>query len=525
MACLKTLVWNCAGLRDGSVLSHKKAFYFEKEHKNNFQTAFFIETHHKSINDITPEILRYQKTHHLVHSPVSENETHAGIIGLISKDFDIIETNDLIQGRILNVKIKNKLDNTEHSISAVYFETNNNLSKEKVQNYINKLREVKQEHANNIILGDFNFIDHEKDKAKGLNNLDKMATNLWMPFLVEMDMVDPFREQNPKRKVWSFMGTGAAGNSRIDRLYVNTINMNNISKTQYILTPFAGHKILSFEKTSLNERGKGYYKMNTSIIKDPKFREIVTETLNEIEELQTNDDILKWITFISTIRSKAMSYSERKGAAKRNLKKALQNEMNDIEEKGIEQDETTMVRYEYTKQMLKRMEEEEIEGYKMRIKFLPSFEKDEPDIAFYSKIEDQKNAKDMITQLAEERNTKVYTDKENIMRISTKFYKQLYTSGKVKEEKQDKLLSNIKTKIKHSQKQILDALIDLEELRIAIFQMKTGKSPGLDGIPVEFYQEYWENIKHLYLAFINKVKTHAFPAGKNTSAIKLIYQC
>ena len=115
------------------------------------------------LNDITPEILRYQKTHHLVHSPVSENETHAGIIGLISKDFDIIETNDLIQGRILNVKIKNKLDNTEHSISAVYFETNNNLSKEKVQNYINKLREVKQEHANNIILGDFNFIDHEKD--------------------------------------------------------------------------------------------------------------------------------------------------------------------------------------------------------------------------------------------------------------------------------------------------------------------------------------------------------------------------
>ena len=524
MAGLKTLVWNCAGLRASSALSHKKAFYFEKEHKNNFQIAFFIETHHKSIDDITPEILRYQNTHHIVQSPVSENETHAGIIGLISKDFDIVETSDLIQGRILNVKIKSRLDNTEHSISAVYFETNNKLSKEKVQNYIKKLREAKQDHPNNMILGDFNFIDHEKDKAKGLNNLDKIATNLWLPFLVDMDMLDPFREQNPKRKVWSFMGTGAAGNSRIDRLYVNTINMNTISKSQYILTPFAGHKILSFERTSLNERGKGYYKMNTSIIKDPKFREMVTETLTEIEELQTNDDILKWVTFLSTVRSKAMSYSRKKGAVKRNLKNALKNEMTEIEEKMIEQDDGMMVRYEYTKQMLKKMEEEEIEGYKMRIKFLPSFEKDEPDIAFFSKIEDKKKAKDMITQLAEERNTSIYTDNENIMRISTKFYKQLYTSDKVNEEKQDKLLSNIKTKINLRQKQILDALIELEELRVAIFQMQTEKSPGLDGVPVEFYQEYWEVIKHLYLAFINKVKIYAFPTGKNTSAIKLIYK-
>ena len=54
--------------------------------------------------------------------------------------------------------------------------------------------------------------------------------------------------------------------------------------------------------------------------------------------------------------------------------------------------------------------------------------------------------------------------------------------------------------------------------------MKKGKSPGLDGIPIEFYQQYWEDIKTYYMAFINKVKTSAFPKGKNTSVIKLIYK-
>ena len=41
-----------------------------------------------------------------------------------------------------------------------------------------------------------------------------------------------------------------------------------------------------------------------------------------------------------------------------------------------------------------------------------------------------------------------------------------------------------------------------EELKEAIFQMLCGKSPGIDGIPVEFYQEFWELIKEHYLNFI-----------------------
>ena len=49
------------------------------------------------------------------------------------------------------------------------------------------------------------------------------------------------------------------------------------------------------------------------------------------------------------------------------------------------------------------------------------------------------------------------------------------------------------------------------------------ESPELDGIPVEFYQEYCEEIKHLYMAFINKVKERAISKTENISVIKIIY--
>ena len=62
-----------------------------------------------------------------------------------------------------------------------------------MQNVVKHLRLENEEQSNNIILGDFNFIDHEKDKTKGLSSQDKAICNIWLPFIAEMDMVDPFR--------------------------------------------------------------------------------------------------------------------------------------------------------------------------------------------------------------------------------------------------------------------------------------------------------------------------------------------
>ena len=56
-----------------------------------------------------------------------------------------------------------------------------------------------------------------------------------------------------------------------------------------------------------------------------------------------------------------------------------------------------------------------------------------------------------------------------------------------------------------------------EEVKIDGFQLLTGKSPGLDGIPIEFYQQYWEQIKEYYMNYINTVKTEGFSNTKNTS--------
>ena len=70
----------------------------------------------------------------------------------------------------------------------------------------------------------------------------------------------------------------------------------------YIQTPFHGHRILSFSKKGHNEHGKGFYKMNTSILKDSQYREMINELVQTISNLETSDPIHKWQTFILIVK-------------------------------------------------------------------------------------------------------------------------------------------------------------------------------------------------------------------------------
>ena len=241
-------------------------------------------------------------------------------------------------GRILGLKLTDTNKEITYQLLVVYLPTNNKFEEEYMQMVVQKLRLPNTENISNyMILGDFNFIDHEKDKTNGLNSKDKQLNKVWGPFIEEMELVDPFREQNPKRKIWSFVGTGVAKNSRIDRIYVNMVNIHDITNIKYIATPFHGHKILAFRIKNDTEWGEGYYKLNTSLFEDEEYDNIVQETIAEIQSLRNRTNIEKWEIFMMTLKTKSIQYSTKRNSAKRKLKNELIRQMSTIE--GSEEEE------------------------------------------------------------------------------------------------------------------------------------------------------------------------------------------
>ena len=104
MASQKIICWNSGGLRATANSTPEKMTFFDKEFPDaNFSIAAFVETHHKSLEDLSDDFLEYQNTHHLLHTPTN-NETHAGIALLLSKNYELISQEEIIPGRLLNVK-------------------------------------------------------------------------------------------------------------------------------------------------------------------------------------------------------------------------------------------------------------------------------------------------------------------------------------------------------------------------------------------------------------------------------------
>lgn len=105
------------------------------------------------------------------------------------------------------------------------------------------------------------------------------------------------------------------------------------------------------------------------------------------------------------------------------------------------------------------------------------------------------------------------------------FYENLYrSSGAMDKISAKDFFSNIKLPtLSSDQVSLLDASITQDEVKTAILSMNTGKSPGSDGFPVEYYKEYIDIITPiLTMVFEEAFQSGLLPPSLNEALISLI---
>jgi hypothetical protein len=98
-----------------------------------------------------------------------------------------------------------------------------------------------------------------------------------------------------------------------------------------------------------------------------------------------------------------------------------------------------------------------------------------------------------------DKNGKSTTDQNEIMEIEVDYYKKNYKSTNPDNDKLKKYIENTKVhnKLSNNESEKCEGEITIEECTNAIFKMKLNKVPGLDGLSVEFYRKFWNNLKKL----------------------------
>ena len=520
-ASQRVFCWNSGGLRSTAHSTSEKMTFFDKEAPNaNFAIAAFIETHHKSKEDLSEDFLEYQNSHHLIHTP-TKNETHAGIALLISKKYDLLSQQEVIPGRLLNIKYA--LNKCEYNMSVFYGPKWKEMNKENIRTVLEFFAKLHKIEDNNIIIGDFNFCENDLDKGKNMDSKDKTVASIWNHVTEDIAIADPFRMQYPRKKIYSF--TAPAGKSRGDRIYISNDRSNSVSNMKYIHTPFnLAHKIMTFDIKEGQKIGPGYWKLNSSILQDKAYKKEIEEVYHSINRQNITDPIDWWNLFHCVVHGVTLEYTQNKAKVKSAVKKVILEKINHYE--TIDTSAMTLKEkeeYIHYKTRYKQIVDQEIQGHIIRTRGQPRYEINEPNIDFFSKLEKRFQNKNTVPELQDTDGT-IKSETNDLIRITHAYYTKLYSSTQTNKIKQQQLLKNIKKTIKASDRQKLDTPLEGKETEDAVFQQADNKSPGPDGVTAEFYKAFWYLIKDNYLRYVNAAKHSAFGKHKNTSVTTIIYK-
>jgi len=123
------------------------------------------------------------------------------------------------------------------------------------------------------------------------------------------------------------------------------------------------------------------------------------------------------------------------------------------------------------------------------------------------------------------KNGKVVKGKEGILYEVKDFYAILFKKEVINEEDEEFLLNQIETKVNEDDKKMCDEEIEKEEIDKAIDQLCNGKSPGLDGLPSEFYKVFKNVLTPiLHDLFIDIYKQKKLSESMKKGIIKIIYK-
>ena len=113
------------------------------------------------------------------------------------------------------------------------------------------------------------------------------------------------------------------------------------------------------------------------------------------------------------------------------------------------------------------------------------------------------------------------------MSMLSDFYKTLYKSKNIEDENIETYLDSVQLDniLTNEQREILEKEPTMEEIRRAIKQIKENKSPGIDGIPIELYKQFWHLLENPYFSMINEsIRNNILPFTTRTAVLSIIHK-
>ncbi len=413
-------------------------------------------------------------------------------------------------GRILILCID--IDGTKICVVNVYAPSSNN-DQEKIE-FVQTLKTMMLEIEDEPIIcgGDFNvYMNPKLDKYQGHGDETGYANNI-KSLCTDFNLIDLWRTLNPETKRYTWRQNNPLRQSRLDYWFVSINLLYNVNDCDIKPSYRSDHSILTldFENANDNQRGSGFWKFNSNLLKDEDYISIVKSIIDQYkkEYEYVDNKGLKWDLIKMEIRKFTIDYSKTQASLKRDYSKEIQLQLNKIEIQMSESPSLELTtKYEELQSDLNNIELEKTNGAILRSK-ANWFEYGERNSKYFHNLEKRNHNVKNITKLIKD--NEEITNEKDILQYEKKFYEQLYSSSQT-EIDDDNIFFNSQNipNLKESEVEFCDMEITVEQCAKALKDLPNDKSPGSDGFNANFYKFFWSDIKELV---IDSFK-HAFHCG------------
>ena len=478
----------------------------------NWQIALLQET--SKLNDESKEKMSEGLQAFVIQNPVTPNSPGCGVATLIKRDLlpHLHSYSYILMDRGISSLVE--LRGEVFNIINVYIHTG---EKEKKDDFT-ALSEAVQGERRVIIGGDLNSISQVSQRISNSENV-RVDTPL-VEFIRHRDLIDlpvVFNKHEPTY-------FGKAGAAMLDRFLAHSTV--EVKGYDVVCCPFSDHSLVRVHlfnhmQENLQHRPKGTWKLNVSLLGD-------SEVMQGLRILWEDWCIYKfsfenhgewWDKGKKKMKQYLIGVGIKKAREKRGKLDSFQIALN----KEVQTINPNFARIGELKNEINKIVEYELEGARVRSRhlLLPREESGSKD--FYAF--ESKNKKTQMIESIFDGEKEVF-ESEKIKNIIYNFYRNLYTTEGIEEESLSKLLEFAQEiNLTDDARNVLNEFFTEAEIKGALLDMNDGKSPGMDGLPKEFYVATWDFLGCDVTETINNALLMGIlPPTQREAQVRLLYK-
>ena len=417
------------------------------------------------------------------------------------------------KGRIGRLKIKQ--DNTTYTLHNVYGPANHTDD----DRFFQDLDRLIDDSDRNILGGDFNTTTDPHDKTNLQHDRGMTKTIELKKIMTKHKLTDPYRQTDPLGTETTFESTHG-NKTRLDK-FLTTRNVQ-VQQIQHLseTKQFTDHKaVLARFGHSMKEKNSKspYWKFNNSLLENRQYTDAMTNIINDhIQNMTDTDAIENWEIMKKTIKIRTIHIATTINRERKQKEKEYKDMLEILDDTDPDSKTATTLR---TK--LQEIQQHKNRGHQIRCSNTLRTEDIEELHDTIRDIENSTQKKKLITKIYDTTGN-ITTDQDRIRNSFHEYYATLYKKDETDRSIRNKYTAYAK-KITDIQKEHTDKEITVVDLENTIKQMNNGKSPGPDGLTVEFYKFFFPQLKNGLIKLIHDIyQTGNLAPSQRLSYITLI---